>query len=146
MGKKRTSVSDLSSDVDSNESRALLFETWLKLEKRRLAKLEKIVGTLDNVSNRATATGELTLDDAKVLRDEIAILISEQKKFIEDELGPRQPKKTKVRKNLGIVDGEEEYEERLDYIFPDDKPREQNFKILEVAAAWKKKKLVLQGM
>jgi len=37
--------------------------------------------------------------------------------------------------------GQEAYEEFMDYIFPDDKPEQQNLKILEMAHAWKKRKL-----
>mmetsp|Transcript_49827 Transcript_49827/g.115697 ORF Transcript_49827/g.115697 Transcript_49827/m.115697 type:complete len:679 (-) Transcript_49827:63-2099(-) len=54
----------------------------------------------------------------------------------------RQPKRVKKRRAVpGETAGQEAYEEYMDYVFPDDKPEQQNLKILEMAHAWKKRKL-----
>merc|ERR1719401_93561 len=54
----------------------------------------------------------------------------------------RQPKRVKKRRKLPTEEGQPEaYEEYMDYVFPDDKPEQQNLKILEMAHAWKKRKL-----
>ena len=53
----------------------------------------------------------------------------------------RQPKKKKVRRRIEKPGyDEEDYEEAIDYVFPDDDAAEQNYKLLAAAAAWKKKK------
>jgi crooked neck len=54
----------------------------------------------------------------------------------------RLPKRVKKRRNVpGAEPGQEVVEEYMDYVFPDDKPEQQNLKILEMARAWKKRKL-----
>mmetsp|Transcript_50610 Transcript_50610/g.94826 ORF Transcript_50610/g.94826 Transcript_50610/m.94826 type:complete len:674 (-) Transcript_50610:3-2024(-) len=53
----------------------------------------------------------------------------------------RQPKRVKKRRRVPGEDGQEAYEEYMDYVFPDDKPEQQNLKILEMAHAWKKRRL-----
>lgn len=53
----------------------------------------------------------------------------------------RQPKRVKKRRAIPGEDGQEAYEEYMDYVFPDDKPEQQNLKILEMAHAWKKRKI-----
>lgn len=53
----------------------------------------------------------------------------------------RQPKRVKKRRAVASEDGQDAYEEFMDYVFPDDKPEQQNLKILEMARAWKKRKV-----
>lgn len=53
----------------------------------------------------------------------------------------RQPKRVKKRRAIPAEEGQEAYEEYMDYVFPDDKPEAANLKILELAHAWKKRKL-----
>mmetsp|Transcript_31945 Transcript_31945/g.67984 ORF Transcript_31945/g.67984 Transcript_31945/m.67984 type:complete len:673 (-) Transcript_31945:69-2087(-) len=53
----------------------------------------------------------------------------------------RQPKRVKKRRAMPGEDGQDAYEEYMDYVFPDDKPEQQNLKILEMAHAWKRRKL-----
>jgi len=53
----------------------------------------------------------------------------------------RQPKRVKKRRPIAGEDGPNAYEEYMDYVFPDDQPEQQNLKILEMARAWKKRKL-----
>merc|ERR1712048_58250 len=69
---------------------------------------------------------------------------------VEQELGDdrtveaiqkRQPKRVKKRRTIPGEDGQDTYEEYMDYVFPDDKPEQQNLKILEMAHAWKKRRL-----
>jgi len=52
----------------------------------------------------------------------------------------RQPKRVKKRRSVPDQDGQEAQEEYMDYVFPDDKPEQQNLKILEMARQWKAKK------
>lgn len=53
----------------------------------------------------------------------------------------RQAKRVKKRRAVaGGEEGQEAYEEYMDYVFPDDAPEQQNLKILEMAHAWKKRK------
>jgi len=59
-----------------------------------------------------------------------------------DAIAKRQPKRVKKRRVVPGEDGQDTYEEYMDYVFPDDKPEQQNLKILEMAHAWKKRKLV----
>jgi len=59
-----------------------------------------------------------------------------------DAIAKRQPKRVKKRRTVAGEDGQDTYEEYMDYVFPDDKPEQQNLKILEMAHAWKKRKLV----
>merc|ERR1712194_424349 len=106
---------------EGNESRALLLEAWVKLESTRMQ-------TLEEAAAESKARDDLDLEG--------------NREFLAG-LKKRLPKKTKVRKALGVVDGEEEFEEKLDYVFPDDTKSEQNLKILEMAAAWKAKKLAM---
>jgi len=55
----------------------------------------------------------------------------------------RQPKRVQKRRAVpGGVDGQDAFEEYMDYVFPDDKPQQQNLKILEMAREWKKRKLM----
>eukprot|EP00927_Polykrikos_kofoidii_P002117 TRINITY_DN10821_c0_g1_i1.p1 TRINITY_DN10821_c0_g1~~TRINITY_DN10821_c0_g1_i1.p1 ORF type:complete len:679 (-),score=158.26 TRINITY_DN10821_c0_g1_i1:131-2167(-) len=58
-----------------------------------------------------------------------------------EELERRQPKRVKKRRAIPGEDGQDAYEEYMDYIFPDDKPEQQNLKILDMARAWKKRKM-----
>merc|ERR1719188_749641 len=58
-----------------------------------------------------------------------------------EAIDKRQPKRVKKRRQVPGEDGQEAYEEFMDYVFPDDKPEQQNLKILEMAHAWKKRKL-----
>jgi len=58
-----------------------------------------------------------------------------------DAITKRQAKRVKKRRTIPGEDGQETYEEYMDYVFPDDKPEQQNLKILEMAHAWKKRKL-----
>mmetsp|Transcript_55983 Transcript_55983/g.133393 ORF Transcript_55983/g.133393 Transcript_55983/m.133393 type:complete len:671 (-) Transcript_55983:41-2053(-) len=51
----------------------------------------------------------------------------------------RQPKRVKKRRAAAGEEGQ--FEEFIDYVFPDDKPAQQNLKILEMAHAWKKRKM-----
>lgn len=53
----------------------------------------------------------------------------------------RQPKRVKKRRSVPGEDGQEIQEEYMDYVFPDDAPEQQNLKILEMAHAWKKRKI-----
>lgn len=53
----------------------------------------------------------------------------------------RQAKKVKKRRSVPGDDGQETFEEYMDYVFPEDKPEAANLKILEMARAWKKRKL-----
>merc|ERR1712032_161741 len=53
----------------------------------------------------------------------------------------RQPKRVKKRRAVAGDEGQEAFEEYMDYVFPDDEPEKQNLKILEMAHAWKKRKL-----
>lgn len=54
----------------------------------------------------------------------------------------RQPKRVQKRRQIPSEDpSQEAFEEYMDYVFPDDKPEQQNLKILEMAHAWKKRKL-----
>jgi len=53
----------------------------------------------------------------------------------------RQPKRVKKRRSIPGEDGQETFEEYMDYVFPEDKPEAANLKILEMAHAWKKRKL-----
>jgi len=57
-------------------------------------------------------------------------------------LEKRQPKRVKKKRAVPTEDGSQEaYEEYMDYVFPDDAPAQQNLKILEMAHAWKKRRL-----
>mmetsp|Transcript_25163 Transcript_25163/g.63849 ORF Transcript_25163/g.63849 Transcript_25163/m.63849 type:complete len:671 (+) Transcript_25163:144-2156(+) len=56
-------------------------------------------------------------------------------------LEKRQPKRVKKRRTVPGEDGQDAYEEYMDYVFPDDKPEQQNLKILEMAHMWKKRKV-----
>merc|ERR550537_1496175 len=58
-----------------------------------------------------------------------------------EAIAKRQPKRVKKRRTIPGEDGQDTYEEYMDYVFPDDKPEQQNLKILEMAHAWKKRKL-----
>jgi len=58
-----------------------------------------------------------------------------------DAIMKRQPKRVKKRRTVPGEDGQDAYEEYMDYVFPDDKPEQQNLKILEMAHAWKKRKI-----
>jgi len=54
----------------------------------------------------------------------------------------RQPKRVKKRRKLPTEEGQPDaFEEYMDYVFPDDKPEQQNLKILEMARMWKARKL-----
>eukprot|EP00916_Digyalum_oweni_P003553 GHVL01006383.1.p2 GENE.GHVL01006383.1~~GHVL01006383.1.p2 ORF type:complete len:354 (+),score=63.92 GHVL01006383.1:1014-2075(+) len=54
----------------------------------------------------------------------------------------KMPRKVKRKREVFSMSGESEgLEEYIAYIFPDDDGQPQNLKILEMAAAWKKKKL-----
>merc|ERR1719382_1296059 len=53
----------------------------------------------------------------------------------------RQPKRVKKRRAVPTEDAQDAYEEYMDYVFPDDKPEQQNLKILEMAHAWEKRKI-----
>merc|ERR1712039_175272 len=57
-----------------------------------------------------------------------------------DAMAKRQAKRVKKRRTIPGEDGQETYEEYMDYVFPDDKPEQQNLKILEMAHAWKQRK------
>jgi len=59
-----------------------------------------------------------------------------------EAIAKRQPKRVKKRRTIPGEDGNDAYEEYMDYVFPDDKPEQQNLKILEMAHAWKKRKMV----
>jgi len=63
-------------------------------------------------------------------------------KSVED-VERRQPKRVKKRRAVHAEEGQDAYEEYMDYVFPDDKPEQQNLKILEMARAWKKQKMGL---
>jgi crooked neck len=58
----------------------------------------------------------------------------------QDAVGKRQPKRVKKRRAVPGEDGQDAFEEYMDYVFPDDAPTQQNLKILEMAHAWKKRK------
>merc|ERR1711862_619876 len=58
-----------------------------------------------------------------------------------DAIQKRQPKRVKKRRTIPGEDGQDTYEEYMDYVFPDDKPEQPNLKILEMAHAWKKRKI-----
>lgn len=60
-----------------------------------------------------------------------------------EKIQDRQPKKKKVRKNTGP--DEDDYEEFIDYIFPEDSAGEKNLKILQAAQAWKARKMAKTG-
>ncbi|CAL1130119.1 unnamed protein product [Cladocopium goreaui] len=56
----------------------------------------------------------------------------------------RQPKREKKRRVIPGgegEDGQEAYEEYMDYAFPEDNKEQQNLKILEMARMWKKRKI-----
>merc|ERR1719502_2495370 len=53
----------------------------------------------------------------------------------------RQPKRVKKRRTIPGEDGNDAYEEYMDYVFPDDTEKQQNLKILEMAHMWKKRKI-----
>lgn len=81
--------------------------------------------------------------------DERAMLL-EQLLKLEKETGDekaaeavekRQPKRVKKRRAVHGDEGQDAYEEYMDYVFPDDKPEQQNLKILEMAHMWKKRKM-----
>eukprot|EP00929_Paragymnodinium_shiwhaense_P113045 TRINITY_DN8130_c0_g1_i1.p1 TRINITY_DN8130_c0_g1~~TRINITY_DN8130_c0_g1_i1.p1 ORF type:complete len:681 (+),score=245.95 TRINITY_DN8130_c0_g1_i1:204-2246(+) len=85
--------------------------------------------------------------------DERAMLLEHWLK-LEEEFGDakstedvqaRQPKRVKKRRSVPGEDGQEAFEEYMDYVFPDDKPEQQNLKILDMARAWKKRRLEQQG-
>lgn len=57
-----------------------------------------------------------------------------------DAVERRQPKRVKKRRSVPGEDGQDAFEEYMDYVFPDDKPEQQNLKILEMARMWKAKK------
>jgi len=59
----------------------------------------------------------------------------------QEAIQKRQPKRVKKRRTISGEDGQDTYEEYMDYVFPDDAPTQQNLKILEMAHAWKKRKL-----
>jgi len=82
--------------------------------------------------------------------DERAMLLEHwlklEREFADEEgvatIEQRQPKRVKKRRAVPTeTPGQEAYEEYMDYIFPDDKPEQQNLKILEMAHAWKKRKI-----
>lgn len=81
--------------------------------------------------------------------DERAMLLEHllklEKEFGDEEsvetMEKRQPKRVKKRRAVPGEEGQDAYEEYMDYIFPDDRPEQQNLKILEMAQAWKKRKL-----
>lgn len=58
-----------------------------------------------------------------------------------EDLERRQPKRVKKRRRVPGEDGQDTHEEYMDYVFPDDAPTQQNLKILEMARAWKKRKI-----
>lgn len=58
-----------------------------------------------------------------------------------EDVEKRQPKRVKKRRMVPGEDGQDAYEEYVDYVFPDDKPEQQNLKILDMARQWKKRKL-----
>lgn len=58
-----------------------------------------------------------------------------------ESIEKRQPKRVKKRRAVPGEDGQDAYEEYMDYVFPDDKPEQQNLKILEMAHMWKKRKI-----
>lgn len=53
----------------------------------------------------------------------------------------KQPQRVKKRKAIQGEDGQEAFEEYMDYNFPEDSSETQNLKILEMARMWKKRKL-----
>lgn len=55
----------------------------------------------------------------------------------------RQPKRVKKRRAIPTEDGQDAYEEYMDYVFPDDAPTQQNLKILDMAREWKRRKMGL---
>lgn len=82
--------------------------------------------------------------------DERAMLLEHwlkmEREYGDDEnvqaLEKRQAKRVKKRRAVPTEDGQTDaYEEYMDYVFPDDAPEQQNLKILEMAHAWKKRRL-----
>eukprot|EP00931_Biecheleriopsis_adriatica_P003995 TRINITY_DN105736_c0_g1_i1.p1 TRINITY_DN105736_c0_g1~~TRINITY_DN105736_c0_g1_i1.p1 ORF type:complete len:672 (+),score=164.57 TRINITY_DN105736_c0_g1_i1:139-2154(+) len=57
----------------------------------------------------------------------------------------RQAKRVKKRRNIPGEDGQDTFEEYMDYVFPEDSKETQNLKILEMAHAWKKRKINAEG-
>mmetsp|Transcript_52563 Transcript_52563/g.123005 ORF Transcript_52563/g.123005 Transcript_52563/m.123005 type:complete len:673 (-) Transcript_52563:83-2101(-) len=67
---------------------------------------------------------------------------------LEEELGEEEAieaikkrQAQRVKKKRAVPGEENQFEEYMDYVFPDDKPVQQNLKILEMAHAWKKRKV-----
>lgn len=60
-----------------------------------------------------------------------------------EDLEKRQPKRVKKRRAVPTEEGGDAYEEYMDYVFPDDKPEQQNLKILDMAREWKRRKMGL---
>mmetsp|Transcript_73375 Transcript_73375/g.132114 ORF Transcript_73375/g.132114 Transcript_73375/m.132114 type:complete len:663 (+) Transcript_73375:106-2094(+) len=58
-----------------------------------------------------------------------------------DATKKRQPKRVKKRRTVPGDDGQDTFEEYMDYVFPEDAPQAANLKILEMAHMWKKRKL-----
>merc|ERR1719502_2022869 len=58
-----------------------------------------------------------------------------------EAIAKRQPKRVKKRRTIPGEDGNDAYEEYMDYVFPDDTEKQQNLKILEMAHMWKKRKI-----
>jgi len=93
-------------DAQQNEQRAMLFEYWLKTEKQNLRRVNE---QLEQAKN-----GEIDMDV-----EGVELLIEDAEEWVE-KVKKRHPQKVKKQRRLADIDGQPDYEEYIDYVFPDD--------------------------
>lgn len=113
-------------DAQQNEQRAMLFEYWLKTEKQNWR----------NVSEQLEQAKSGEIDEEV---EGVELLVEDAEEWVE-KVKKRQPQKVKKQRRLADIDGQPDYEEYIDYVFPDDEENKKPLKILAAAAAWKAKK------
>ena len=108
----------------------MLLEQWLKHEQTALERLPE--PDAEDLEEGAMVTHE--------------IQEYQEQRENHDKIRKRQPTRQKKRRKIETAPGDvSDYEEYLDFLFPDDTGAEKNLAILQAAQAWKKKKMQMDN-